>query len=72
MRTFNSEDGHTWQAALGHESHGAMCIIFSCLGNFEVFKGRLDANSRLDGESELGALSDTELSIRLKAAERWP
>ena len=71
MRSFSDNDGQVWQAALGHESHGSMVIIFSRLGSFDVFKNGLSANNRLDAENEIAALSETELCSRLKAAEPW-
>ncbi|MGA9854936.1 MAG: hypothetical protein WBR29_06650 [Gammaproteobacteria bacterium] len=71
MRSFSDSHGHVWQAALGHESHGSMVIIFSRLGSFEVFKSGLDSNNRLAAEDEIEALSIAELCSRLKAAEPW-
>ena len=71
MRSFSDSDGRVWQAALGHESHGSMVIIFSRLGSFEVFKSGLDASSRLEAEDEIAALSITKLCNRLRAAEPW-
>ncbi|MGH8397941.1 MAG: hypothetical protein ACRETA_06820 [Gammaproteobacteria bacterium] len=71
MRSFNDSSGQVWQAALGHESHGTMVIIFSRLGSFEVFKSRLDANNRLDAENEITDLSEQDLCVRLQTAEPW-
>ncbi|MGH8413805.1 MAG: hypothetical protein ACRESX_03650 [Gammaproteobacteria bacterium] len=71
MRSFSDSSGQLWQAALGHESHGSMVIIFSRLGSFDVFKSRLDANSRLDAENEIAALSEHDLCVRLQTAEPW-
>jgi hypothetical protein len=71
MRSFSDNHGRVWQAALGHESHGSMVIIFSRLGSFEVFKSGLNSNNRLDAETEIAALSVIELCKRLQAAEPW-
>ncbi len=71
MRSFSDSHGQIWQAALGHESHGTLLIIFSRLGSFEVFKSGLDASNRLDAENEIAALSETELCNRLQSAAPW-
>ncbi|MGA9853034.1 MAG: hypothetical protein WBR15_08900 [Gammaproteobacteria bacterium] len=71
MRNFSDISGQVWQAALGHESHGNMVIIFSRLGSFEVFKSGLDANNRLDAENEIAALSEKDLCTRLQTAKPW-
>ncbi len=71
MRSFTDSSGQAWQAALGHESHGTMVIIFSRLGSFDVFKSGLNAGNRLDAENEIAALSEQDLCTRLQTAEPW-
>jgi len=71
MRSFSDTTGHVWQAAVGHESHGSMVMLFSRLGSFEVLKSTLESSNRLDAENEIAGLSEAELCSRLRTAEPW-
>lgn len=71
MRSFSDTNGLVWQAAVGHESHGSMVILFSRLDSFEVLKSTLESNNRLDAENEIADLSVTELCSRLRTAQPW-
>lgn len=68
MRTINDPAGEAWDVAVGKESYGTMVLLFSRRGAPEVLRLPVDANSRLEAERLLQALSVGALREKLEQA----
>lgn len=71
MRSFTDARGRAWQAQVLDASYGAMQVLFSRLGSFEVFACALSAHARRAAEDELAAMDEEELRARLEGAQPW-
>ncbi|MDQ2068707.1 hypothetical protein [Natronospira bacteriovora] len=72
LRTIKDQSGETWEVVRGHESYGAMVILFCCTRDQRVMKSYIFADNALDADSEIDGLSDDELLQRLDEAEPGP
>jgi hypothetical protein len=70
MRSFSDEQGVQWEATVGRESWGSFVVLFSASGP-EPRKSLLAAETTLQAEQELDAMSDVDLRSRLETSEPW-
>jgi len=72
LRRITDESGVSWDIARGHESYGAMVILFcECRGS-RVMKSYIFADNAMDADAEIDGLSDQELLSRLDEAQPGP
>lgn len=71
MRTIIDSAGRRWDVVLGKESYGTLVMLFSPRGGGEVRKSVLAAESTLEAEREMAALSDDDLREQLERASSW-
>lgn len=71
MRRFSDDAGQTWEATVGRESWGTFVILFTGPTGAGPRTALLSAESMLDAEQELEALSEHELRARLAASQPW-
>jgi hypothetical protein len=71
MRRFSDTDGQPWEAAVGRESWGTFVILFSAVAGGPPRKTMLGAESMLEAQQELDALSEADLQARLASSEPW-
>jgi hypothetical protein len=69
MRRFPDRAGRTWEAAIGRESWGTFVLLFT--GEDGPRKAVLGAETQLDAQRELDALSDGQLRERLEGSQPW-
>ncbi|MCK8515500.1 hypothetical protein M0534_04015 [Methylonatrum kenyense] len=71
MRVFVDEQGRSWTASVGRESYGMLVVLLVPDGGSEVRKAMLAAETRLDAQQELQALSEGDLRDRLQVSVPW-
>ena len=72
LRKITDQDGDVWEIARGHESYGAMVILFCRRSDQKVMKSYIQADNALDADREIDALSDQALRLRLNDAQPGP
>ena len=71
MRDFIDPDGCRWSASVGRESYGMLVVLLVPANGGGVRKAMLAAETRLEAQQELQALSECELQERLEASVPW-
>lgn len=71
MRSFEDNQGHTWQAALLDGSYGQVLLVLSRVGDGAVWQCQLDVANRAQAEQRLTAMDTAALRAALAAAEPW-
>lgn len=71
MRELRDASGATWDVVVGKESWGTLVLLFSRRGASEVRTLVIAAESQLEAERELDALSDDDLRQRLSESAEW-
>jgi hypothetical protein len=71
MRRFSDDDGQQWEAAVGRESWGTFVILFTAAAGGPPRTSMLGAESMLEAQQELDALSEAELQVRLASSQPW-
>jgi len=60
-----------WEVVIGKESWGTLVLLFSPVSGGHVRKSVLAAETMLEAEAELGAMTDSELRARLASSSPW-
>lgn len=71
MRAFLDAQGRSWSASIGRESYGMLVVLLVPEGGDGVRKAMLAAETRLEAQQELQALSESDLRERLEASVPW-
>ena len=75
MRRFTAggrpSEERLWEVVIGRESWGTLVLLFSPVSGGHVRKSVLVAETMLDAEAELGAMTDSELRERLASSSPW-
>lgn len=71
MRPFDDDEGRRWQVVLGKESWGTLVLIFTPVGAGAPRTSVLHAETMLDANAELDALTDDDLRVKLRDSRPW-
>jgi len=71
MRSITDPTGQRWDVLPGRESYGMQVWLFVPTGGGAVRKAMMAAETRLDAEDELQAVSDAALLERLAESVPW-
>jgi hypothetical protein len=71
MRAFDDEHGQRWQVSLGKESWGTLVLLFSPDHGGDARTSILSAETMLDANAELDAMTDDDLRARLRDSRPW-
>jgi len=72
LRKITDEAGTCWEIARGHESYGAMVILFCEQRGSRVRKFYIYADNAMDADKEIDKLSDAQLCERLAESQPGP
>ncbi|MEA5445420.1 hypothetical protein VCB98_06270 [Gammaproteobacteria bacterium AB-CW1] len=72
LRRIVDRTGEQWDIARGHESYGAMVILFCRCSDNLVMKSYMFADNAMAADAEIDGLSDEDLLSRLDEAEAGP
>lgn len=71
MRSFEDENGGTWDVAIERASYGTHLLIFAHRGTGALRRGMLEASTFEQAQREFEALSAAGLRARLERADPW-
>jgi hypothetical protein len=64
-------NGEAWDVVIGRESWGTFVLLFTPVAGGETRKSVLASESALGAETELDAMADDELRVRLASSSPW-
>ncbi len=71
MRSFRDADGRGWDATVGRQSWGGLMLLFSLQRGAEVRTRLLAAETMLEAQQTLAALTEPELQQHLNESDPW-